>query len=237
NEKTIEDAVRSVLSQSYQDIEYIIIDGKSSDRTNEKIKKYISNIDIYISERDMGIYDAMNKGVNLASGDILGILNSDDIYYDNEVISDVVSEFKKNKDLNIVYGNLVYVETENTDKVIRKWRSKNYYSKFFEQGNVPPHPALFVRREVYNECGLFNWNYKLAADYDFMLRIFKKFGYSSKYVPRLMVKMRLGGATNKSIKNIIKGNKEIIKSWKSNGLKAPLMLMPRRLFKRLIQFV
>lgn len=237
NEKTIEDAILSVLSQSYKDIEYIIVDGNSSDNTQNIIEKYKHKLGQYVSEKDFGIYDAMNKGIKMATGDIIGILNSDDLYDDSDVIKDVVSQFTENKKFDLLYGDLVYVASENTDKVVRKWRSRPYYETFFENGNVPPHPALFVRREVYEKCGLFNVNFKLAADYDFMLRVFKQFGNSAIYIPRLMVRMRLGGATNKSFKNIIAGNKEILTAWKSNGLKVPFRLMPLRLLKRLIQFI
>lgn len=236
NEKTIANAIESVLSQSYTDVEYIIIDGKSTDGTLEIIKKYGTSITKFISESDKGLYDAMNKGVGFATGDIIGILNSDDLYNDIDVLKEVCTEFKNNSKLNILYGDLVYVNPEDTTKVVRNWRSKQYYRNFFEHGNVPPHPALFVRNQVYKDCGLFNLQYKLAADYEFMLRIFKKFGETSKYLPRLMVRMRLGGATNKSLKNILNGNKEIIKSWRSNGLRVPVMLMPLRLVKRLAQF-
>jgi glycosyltransferase involved in cell wall biosynthesis len=237
NERTIADAIESVLSQSYKNIEYIIVDGDSNDKTKEIITRYSGQIDKYVSEKDLGIYDAMNKGIKMSTGDIIGILNSDDLYEDAEVIADVVKKFKKNEELGILYGDLVYVSAKDTNKVIRKWKSKSYDSSFFERGNIPPHPTLFLRSSIYNNVGFFNIKYKLAADYDFMLRAFKKFGNASEYFPRLMVKMRLGGATNKSLQNIINGNKEILLSWKSNGLKPPFMLMPFRVFKRLIQFI
>lgn len=237
NEKTIESAINSVLSQSYPDIEYIIIDGNSSDNTKSIIQNYISKINIYISEPDLGIYDAMNKGIKHATGDVIGILNSDDIYDNDLVINTVADRFINKPELNILYGDLVYVNAKDTNKIVRKWISKPYSTKFFEYGNVPPHPGLFVKRSVYNKCGLFNINYKLAADYDFMLRIFKRFGTSSEYIPRLMVRMRLGGATNNNLQNIINGNKEILDSWKTNNMKAPLLLMPLKFLKRLIQFI
>jgi glycosyltransferase involved in cell wall biosynthesis len=237
NEKTIGDAIESVTSQTYKDVEYIVVDGKSTDRTNEIIHSYKNKITKHISENDKGIYDAMNKGVRLATGDIIGILNSDDLYEDNRVLQDVVDKFEQSPTLRILYGDLVYVSNVDTSKIIRKWQSGPYHKFFFERGNVPPHPALFVRREVYDECGLFNLDYKLAADYDFMLRIFKNFGEYSSYYSRLMVRMRLGGATNQSLKNIISGNREILKSWHVNGYKAPIMLMPIRLIKRIIQYL
>ena len=237
NQKTIENAITSVLSQSYSNIEYIIIDGDSTDKTKDIIRKHVSKITKFVSEKDNGIYDAMNKGILLATGELIAILNSDDIYNDNDVLADVARKFIENENLSVLYGDLVYVDPDDTNIVRRKWLSRPYKSGFFERGNVPPHPALFVKKEVYNECGLFNVNYKLAADYDFMLRVFKKYNYVVEYFPRLMVRMRLGGATNKNISNIIDGNREILSSWRNNGLKAPLLLMPFRIFKRLIQFI
>lgn len=237
NEQTIENAIKSVLSQSYEDIEYIIIDGESTDDTLRIIQKYANKISKIISEPDQGIYDAMNKGIQLATGDIIGILNSDDLYEDDHVIADMVTCFIQNPAVNIVYGDLVYVKSDNTDKIVRKWLSTPYYSRFFDDGNVPPHPSLFLKNKVYKEVGLFNLQYKLAADYEFMLRIFKLHRFESLYLNRLMVRMRLGGATNKSAKNIINGNKEILMAWKANGLKIPPFLMLKRFIKRIIQFV
>lgn len=234
--KTIKQSIDSILTQTYGNIEFIIIDGGSSDGTVELIKSYDNQISKLISEPDNGLYHAMNKGINLCSGNVIGLLNSDDIYTDKSVLSDVMKHFNEDPDLDILYGNLVYVKKENTDEVVRKWISKPYNTVFFEQGNVPPHPALFLRADVYKKVGLFNLKYKLAADYEFMLRVFKKYNFKSKYIDRLTVKMRLGGATNKSIKNIINGNKEILNAWKNNGFKPPATLMLRRLAKRLSQF-
>jgi len=237
NEKTIEDAILSVLSQSYQDIEYIVIDGNSTDQTISIINRYRDKISKFVSEKDSGIYDAMNKGVLMATGEVIGILNSDDVYADENVIQDVFYHFDKNKNLQSLYGDLVYVSPNDIKKVVRSWTSRQYYESFFEDGNVPPHPALFIKKEVYDCYGVFNLKFRLAADYDLMLRILKKYNISTLYIQRLMVRMRLGGATNKSINNIIKGNKEIIKSWEVNGFKIPLKLMPLRVLRRLMQFI
>lgn len=236
SENTIADAIESVLSQNFPNIEYIIVDGVSKDKTVEIIKAYGNRISKFISELDKGIYDAMNKGLALATGDVIGILNSDDLYTDKEVISDVMDEFLKDKALDLVYGNLVYVKSDDTNKIVRKWISSSYSRRFFNKGNVPPHPALFVKKNVYDIAGYFNLNYKLAADYEFMLRIFKREIFKSKYLNRVMVKMRLGGATNKSLKNILEGNREILKAWRDQGLKVPLFLMPVRIIKRVAQF-
>lgn len=237
NEKTIEDALKCVLSQTYPIIESIVIDGGSTDCTLTIIEKYKKNISLLISEPDKGIYDAMNKGIQIATGDIIGILNSDDLYQDDHVIADVVKCFTQNPNIDIVYGDLVYVKGEDTSAIVRNWKSKDYYSHFFDDGNVPPHPSLFLKSKVYKEAGLFNLQYKLAADYEFMLRVFKLHRFESFYLHRLMVRMRLGGATNKSAKNIVNGNKEILTAWKANGLKAPPLLMLKRFFKRIIQFI
>jgi glycosyltransferase involved in cell wall biosynthesis len=234
--KTIESTIRSVLSQRIPDLEYIIIDGGSTDDTLSIIKRFKGRINVLISEPDSGIYDAMNKGIKIASGEVIGILNSDDVYADENVLFDVWQNFISNKDLDILYGDLVYVKQDNTDKVIRNWISLPYFNFFFETGNVPPHPSLFVTSKVYEKAGLFDLQFNLAADYEFMFRVFKKHSFKSKYINRLIVRMRLGGATNQSFKNIFYGNKQILKSWRTNGFKAPLYFFPLRIFKRLIQF-
>ena len=236
NERTIKEAIESVFSQSYSEIEYVIIDGNSIDNTVDIINQYKSQLGYFVSERDYGIYDAMNKGIKASTGDVIGILNSDDLYQDPTVLQTIMDQFNNDLNLDIVFGDLVYVKNDNTDKVIRYWISSPYFGKYFEFGNVPPHPSLFVKRKVYEEAGCFNVNFKLAADYEFMLRIFKKHNFKSHYVNKIIVKMRLGGATNQSFSNIKKQNIEIINAWKNNNLKAPFFLMPFRIIKRLVQF-
>ncbi|RYD79949.1 MAG: glycosyltransferase [Sphingobacteriales bacterium] len=236
NEATISTAIDSVLSQTYKDIEYIIIDGKSTDGTLQIINKYSSSITKIISEPDKGIYDAMNKGVALATGEVVGILNSDDVYADENVLSNVMKEFLEHP-ADMVYGDLVYVKNSDLNQIVRVWKSESYYDRFFEDGHVPPHPSLFIKKSVYNKVGLFNQTMRLAADYEFMLRLFKLHNFKSRYINRLLVKMRLGGATNGSLKNIVNGNKEIIKAWKINKLDVPFLLMPKRVLKRLTQFI
>jgi glycosyltransferase len=237
NEKTIKDALNSVLGQTYKNIEYVIIDGKSKDNTVSIIKEHENKLGYFISEKDSGIYDAMNKGILAATGDVIGILNSDDLYQDATVIESVMNQFIQNPTLEIVYGDLVYVKSDNVDKVVRNWKSNPYHNNFFDNGNVPPHPSLFVKKRIYEEAGLFNLDFKLAADYEFMLRIFKKHNFKSKYINKVIVKMRLGGATNQSFSNIKKQNIEILKAWKHNQIKLPFLLMPLRIIKRLIQFI
>lgn len=237
NEATIQQAIESVLNQSYPNIEYVIIDGNSTDNTVSIIEEYKNKLGYFTSEPDKGLYDAMNKGIQAATGDVIGILNSDDLYQDRNVLSDIINQFKADTDLDIVYGDLVYVKKEAVDQVVRNWKSKDYYAKFFDDGNVPPHPSLFLKKSVYQKVGLFDLEFKLAADYEFMFRVFKKYDFKSKYINRLIVKMRLGGETNKSIQNIINQNKEILRAWSQNGLIPPFRLMPLRISKRLSQFI
>lgn len=237
NVHTIRTAIASVLSQRYPNIEYVIIDGGSTDGTLEVIRGYGAAIHQVVSERDKGIYDAMNKGISNCTGDVVGILNSDDVYENDAVIQMVMDAFIQDPELGMVYGDLVYVKNEDLKQIVRKWTSEDYYDHFFEDGHVPPHPSLFVKREIYQTVGLFNLNMRLAADYEFMLRLFKLYRFKSRYINSLFVRMRLGGATNVSLKNIINGNLEILSAWKHNHLKAPLLLMPKRILKRLTQFI
>ncbi len=234
---TIEDTIKSVINQNYfKNVQYIIIDGGSSDNTLQIISKYSDKIDVLISESDKGIYDAMNKGIKYATSDIIGILNSDDVFQDENVLSEVENYFYLDKNLDILYGDLVYVKSEDLTNVVRHWKSTNYHNKFFENGNVPPHPTLFLKSRVYELLGSFNLNFTLASDYEFMLRVFKSKRFKSKYINRLIVRMRLGGATNKNFKNIYIGNLEIYKAWIYNKYKIPLYFFPLRIYKKIKQF-
>lgn len=224
-------------AQTHSNIEHLIMDGGSTDGTLEIIKaNYNSNV-ILISERDNGIYDAMNKGILKSSGQIVGILNSDDLFPDSTILKEIVAEFENDNSLDVIYGDLEYVSKNDIQKIVRIWESKPYFSSFFELGNVPPHPTLFVRRKVYDQIGLFDLNFKLAADYEFMFRLFKKSNLKSRYIPMVIVKMRLGGATNNSLKNIIKGNYEIYNAWKLNGVVMPIGFFPLKLINRIRQFL
>ena len=236
SDKTIIDCLNSVYSQTYKNIELIIIDGLSTDNTLNLISSYYPEVRIF-SELDKGIYDAMNKGINLATGDVIAILNSDDLFFSNDILDLIVSKFEMDKNLDMIYGNIVYVDQLNTNKIVRKWISKYYYKNYFEDGNVPPHPSLFLRKRVYEKAGIFNIDFKLASDYEFMLRIFKKYDFKSLFLNKYFVKMRLGGATNKSYFNIITQNLEILNAWELNNLRAPLFLFPKRILLRLSQFL
>ncbi len=225
SELYIEDSIKSVVSQNYKNIEYIIIDGKSTDSTLQIMEKYKKYINILISEPDKGIFDAMNKGINNTTGDIIAILNSDDYYTDNSVISTVVNEFE-NYNTDSIFGNISIIDPI-TNKIRRKWRNNKYKRKNFRKGWHPAHPAFFVKKEIYNKLGTFNLKYKIAADYELMLRFLYKNKITSKMIEQKtpLVIMRAGGNSNASIKSIIKSNLEARQSWIDNKLTPPLFLI------------
>ena len=221
--ETIEDTIKSIVAQDYSNIEYIIIDGGSTDKTLSIVDKFKDSITTIISEPDKGIYDAMNKGVQNATGDIVGILNSDDIYADNKVVSSIV-EAIGNKDS--IYADLVYVDRDNTDKVTRYWKSGKYRKGIFKKGWMPPHPTFFIKKSCYNQYGTYNLQLKSAADYELMLRMLHKYNISVAYLPEVITKMRVGGQSNVTLLNRLKANKEDKLAWVINDLQpGPLTLI------------
>lgn len=236
SEDTIEETFLSVFSQKGVDLEYIVIDGGSRDRTLAIIEKHRDKIDHFLSEKDNGIYDAMNKGLKMATGDVIGILNSDDVLAGETILGDLVSAFEKSN-ADGLYGDLVYVGRDDLSKVSRKWVSGNYLDGDFKKGWMPPHPTFYVKKEVYEKYGLFNLNFSSAADYEIMLRFIHKHKISITYLPKVMVKMRQGGKSNASFSNRLKANREDRKAWEVNGLKpGPFTLLFKPLSK-LSQFI
>jgi glycosyltransferase involved in cell wall biosynthesis len=233
---TIEDTIRSVVAQDYPNLEYIIVDGNSKDGTQEIVNRYQSSIAQFVSEPDKGIYDGMNKGLKLATGDIIGILNSDDIYEDASVISDMVKLFESSH-CQAAYADLVYVDRIDTSKVTRYWKSGAYKAGAFRKGWMPPHPTFFVRKSVYDQFGYFNLSLKSAADYEIMLRFIHKHGIQPAYLPRVITRMRSGGQSNLSIKNRIKANREDRKAWSINGIKPGLFTLIRKPLSKIFQFM
>ncbi|NUM49605.1 MAG: glycosyltransferase [Flavobacteriales bacterium] len=233
--ETIEVSVKSVLSQKYNNIEYIIIDGYSTDTTKSIIEKYQSKITRFVSEKDAGIYFALNKGIELATGDIIGILHADDLYTSEYVISEVVETFAKSK-ADAVYANLQYVAKGNINKIIRHWVSGPYKENSFLYGWMPPHPTFFVRKEIYNKYGVFDTHFTSAADYELMLRFMHKCKISVAYLNKVIVKMRMGGKSNKSIFNRIKANTEDRKAWVVNGLKPYFFTLYLKPLRKITQF-
>jgi len=215
---TVESTIESVLAQTYQNIEYIIVDGVSTDGTLEIIKKYNNRIFKFISEPDVNHFDAMNKGISAATGDVIGFLHADDFFTNNNVLEKVMGAFEK-ETVDSVWGDIVYVGKSNTKKIIRYWKSSPYRENLFKKGWMPPHPAFFVKKWVYDKYGDFNIDLEIASDYELMLRFLHKNNISNYYISEVLVGMRVGGLSNGSIKNIIQKCSEDFKSWKLNNLK------------------
>ena len=236
SEATIETTFQSVANQSYQNIEYIVVDGGSTDGTLDLVKKYNKHISKWVSEPDKGLYDAMNKGIAMATGDVIGLINSDDLFCDNNALEKVANVFRKQPNLDSVYADLYYVSQQNTDKIVRHWVTGS--QKKFKNGWHPAHPTFYIKKEVYNKYGEFDLTYKLAADFEIMLRFLEKFNISTTYLKEPLVKMRLGGETNKSLNNILKQNAECIRAFKKNDVSVSSFLYPiLRILPKLVQFV
>ncbi len=234
--KTIEDTIKSVISQSYKDVEYLILDGQSTDNTVEIVNKYQDKIAFISSEKDKGMYDALNKGIEKANGDIIGILNADDFYVDEHVVEKVVAHMEEEKS-DALYADLYYVEEDDTSKIKRHWVSGKYKEGDFLKGWMPPHPTFFVRKEVYEKYGAFNLDLKSAADYELMLRLIHKHNIKLSYLAEVIVKMRVGGMSNASLKNRLKANREDKKAWEINGLKPKPYTLLFKPLRKLKQFV
>lgn len=233
----IQDCVTSINNQDYKNIEHLIIDGASKDDTLKIIERTPNRVKKIISEPDNGIYNAMNKGIALTTGDIVGILNSDDFYDADDIISKVVEKFE-NDDIDFVYGNLYYVLQDDPDVIKRKWVTGPYEKKKgFRRGWHPAHPTFFVKKELYEKYGAFDESFKIAADFELMLRFIEKYQAKGAYLNEPMVRMRLGGESNKSLENMYKGNKDCIRAFKKNGLSVSSLYPIMRLVPKLKQFL
>jgi glycosyltransferase involved in cell wall biosynthesis len=232
---TIRQTIESVLSQDYPAIEYIVADGGSKDGTVDILKSYGDKIK-WVSERDSGIYEAMSKGVKMATGDAIGIVGSDDFYPNNEAISNIVKGFEESN-ADSVYGDLYYVDSINTNKIIRKWKSGNYSKKRFLNGWMPPHTAFFIKKSAYDTYGLYHSSYRFAGDYELMLRMLYRYDVSSYYVPKVIMKMRAGGNSNSSIKGRIKANKEDRKAWIDNGIQPRWYTLYAKPLSKILQWI
>ncbi len=232
---TIAETMQSVEEQDHPHIEHIIVDGHSLDETLRIIEQYPHTATL-ISEKDDGIYDAMNKGVRAATGDIIGILNSDDLYVDAHVISKIVRTFQ-DPGVQVCYADLEYVDALNSARVTRTWKSGNFDSRSFYWGWMPPHPTFFVRKSVYDRVGLFNTRLRSAADYEMMLRILVKYRLPVAYIPEVIVKMRTGGMSNATLNNRIRANREDREAWRLNGLKPYFFTVYLKPLRKITQFI
>lgn len=233
--RTIQDTIESILLQDYKNIEYIIIDAGSSDGTVEIIKSFGDKITYFISESDQGIYDGMNKGIKAASGDLIGILNSDDFYPNNFILSNVAKTFFHNQ-CDAVYGDLVYVKHCDKNKIVRYWQAGDYSALKITNGWMLPHPTFFVKKSIYDRFGLYNTELKSAADYEMILKLLYKQNISVKYIPMILVNMRVGGASNSSLINRIKANKEDGLAWTKNQLNKPMFIRIKKPLQKVRQF-
>lgn len=232
---TVRDTLTSIASQDHPAIEHIIVDGGSRDNTLDIVASF-PHVAKLVAGKDDGIYDAMNKGIGVACGEVIGILNSDDIYTDRSVLSEVAAAFA-DPAVMTVYADLQYVDAGDLQKVRRTWISGPFEPRNFYYGWMPPHPTFFVRKEVYARAGLFNLTLRSAADYELMLRILLKFGLSAYYIPRVIVKMRAGGASNASLFNRLRGNKEDRLAWKLNGLQPYCFTLYLKPLRKIHQFI
>lgn len=234
--KTISNAINSVLSQTYPDIEYIIVDGVSTDGTIDVVKSFGNRISKFISEPDSGIYDAMNKGIKLATGEIIGIMNSDDIFYDNQVVEKVVTSFRENE-IDAVYGDIQFVDPEKTSRIVRYYSSKHFNPDRFKFGIMPAHPSFYARRELFEKLGYFRTDYKIAADFELLLRFIYGNKIKCRYLEMPFVSMRTGGISNKSFRSNLTLNKEIKRACKQNGLRTSYLYIYSKYFIKIFEFL
>ena len=231
---TIRGTLESVSKQDYHDIEHIVVDASSTDDT-VKIVNEFPHVSVIVSEKDKGIYYGMNKGLRLCTGDIICFLNSDDWYPQEDVISQVVNILRKNK-VQVVYGDLQYVDRLNIEKIARTWRSGHFRRNSLYYGWMPPHPTFFARKEIYEQVGLFNTSLRNAADYELMLRVLLNPEVHASYLPQVLVKMRRGGYSNAKLIHRLRANREDFKAWQINGLKPGMFTRYLKPLRKIPQF-
>lgn len=213
----IKDCTRSVAGQTYEDIEYIVIDGGSTDGTLDAIRAREDVVSKWVSGPDSGMYGALNRGIAMASGSVIGFLHADDVYAHERVIEKVAAKLK-DTDADSCYGDLIYVGRQDNDRIVRRWKSREYRRGLFRHGFMPPHPTFFVKKSVYDKHGLFDLSFRISADYELMLRFLERHGVSTCYIPEVLVKMRTGGISNLSVRNILAKTAEDFRAWRDNGL-------------------
>ena len=236
SQKTIRKTIKSVISQSYKNYEYIIIDGGSTDNTIKIINEYKKYISVFISEKDKGIYDAINKGIKKSTGSVVSILNSDDIFCDDKTTQKIISYFKSDLKLDCLIGNTL-ITKNNSKKVIRNYKANSFKKWMLYLGFSPPHPSTFVRKKIYKKFGLYNKKYKIAGDFEFFVRIFLKKKISFKIINKNFVLMKSGGRSSSSLKSNFISSNEIVKSFKDNNLYTNWLLVILRFPIKLLQYI
>lgn len=235
NVEKISNTIESVLKQDYENIEYIVIDGKSTDGTCEKIREYKSEIDTYVSEKDEGIYDAMNKGVDFATGDIIGFINAGDILKKNDILSKIVEYFKR-YDVDVVYGDKTYIDPDSGE-LLRYWEADSYNRSNFSKGWMPPHLSTYIKKKCYDKWGYYRTDFKIAADYELLFRFLYHHNARAKYLPEVIAEMEAGGISNNSLKNVLISNYEVFKSWRVNNHWVSPFIIVKKPFSKLKQFI
>ena len=232
---TLADTLRSVQQQDYHDVEHILVDGASKDETVNIIKSF-PHVKKWVSEKDSGLYDAINKGISMASGDIVGILNSDDFFPSTSVVSKIAAAFGSHK-VDAVYGDIAFVRPGNLNKVIRLYSSKRFTPRRFAYGYMPAHPSFYVRKRCYDELGMYKTGYTIAADYELLMRFIYKHGIPHVYLPETLVYMRTGGVSNKNILSRYTLNKEIIKACKENGVNTNMAVLSFKYLNKIFEYI
>ena len=237
SEKTIEKTINSVISQDHKNIEYIIIDGGSKDNTLEIVNKYKSSITKIISEKDKGIYDGINKGIQIATGDIISLIHSNDIFVDTNVISKIANIFKNNTDFDIILANLAFKKNLDEERITRYYSAKNFKPWMLRIGFSPPHSSAFFKSEVFKQVGLYQTNFKIAGDFEYFVRCFLKYKLKFNYLDECLVYMSTGGTSGKNMLSYLISSKEINQSLKSNKIYSNIFFTLLRFPIKLIQFI
>jgi glycosyltransferase involved in cell wall biosynthesis len=231
---TLADTLKTVRDQDYADVEHVLVDGASTDGTVDIIKQF-PHVQNWVSEKDAGLYDAINKGIRMATGDVIGILNSDDFFPNSGVLSVIAKAFEK--DIDAVFGDIAFVHPGNLDKVIRLYSSKKFHPGRFAYGFMPAHPSFYVKRSCYQSMGLYQTDYKIAADYELLMRFIYRFKIRTTYLPAILVYMRTGGVSNANLLSRVTLNKEIIKACKENGVTTNMAILSLKYFTKIFEFI
>lgn len=237
SEKTIASTLDSIASQTHENLEHVIVDGGSTDGTINIVKQKLRDGDIFVSEPDEGLYDAMNKGVDLATGDIVGVLNSDDFYESDDAVATVVEMFRRTPEADLVFGDVVFVSPDNLNKVIRLYRAAHFRPWKLRFGWMPPHPATFVRKSAYERVGKYRLDMRIAADYDMFVRWLLVAGLKWQYLDRVLVRMRAGGVSTSGIRSSIRLNREIVRACRDNGIYTNLIFVLSKIPFKLLELI